>query len=403
MQKLQQKGLLALVLITLLLYVCLYSLNAKVDAPPIMTEANFAVGSPQGIDPIPSKKGAVVMEVTEVKIRSDGEEKMQLYNQIPTKNEPVDARASMPLNSSKPSKSTTQVIHQSQNAHQAYLHNAQEVTCTNFFPGSKMTTAINRCYQPAFPMFVHAIPDYVSDSFKSKGCFEKSILDKIIKQLGRNTSKLFLDCGANIGTFTTTIGSLGHEVIAVEPFNLNIPLVQKTICTNNMNVRLFKVGLADKSPGKKMCMWSTNTQVNNGNARMTPYFEGKKDWGEDKQKSCMEVIYSFTLDEVLFEIFHLTKRVNVMKIDIEGYETRAFRGAARLLTSPFKPCYIHFEYQRAPTVDSGVPEFELFETLLKYGYNITSVRKPHLGNLQPPQWGSIAIGDFMASLSIDGC
>ena len=99
-------------------------------------------------------------------------------------------------------------------------------------------------------------------------------------------------------------------------------------------IALYKMGLADSFPGPKMCIWSTNDEINRGNARMTPYFEGRRDFGQDKQKACMEVVYTDTLDHLLFDTHGLARRVDVMKIDIEGFETRAFRGAA--LTHAYK-------------------------------------------------------------------
>jgi FkbM family methyltransferase len=91
-------------------------------------------------------------------------------------------------------------------------------------------------------------------------------------------NKLFLDVGANIGTFSTVVAQLGHEVIAVEPFKLNVPLIRETMCLNKWEQRisLYKAGLADVSPGVDMCIWSTNSDINNGNARMSPYFTGRK-------------------------------------------------------------------------------------------------------------------------------
>jgi FkbM family methyltransferase len=186
-----------------------------------------------------------------------------------------------------------------------------QLTCSNFESSVKTRWTKNTCTQHSFDMAVHSIPDIVSDRIISSGCWEKDIITQIVQHLGNQRSghtKLFLDIGANIWAFTSTIASLGHEVIAVEPFKLNVPLIQATMCRHNLNIHLYKVGLADTSPGQKMCIWSTNEQINNGNARMTPYFEGIKDFGTDKQKKCMEVIHTYTLDELLFETYKLRYR-----------------------------------------------------------------------------------------------
>ena len=214
----------------------------------------------------------------------------------------------------------------------------KQLTCDDWKPLTNTKWAINRCSDKPFNMAVHSIPDIVSLRFIKTGCWEKHILKRVVDHMKTLTSGLFFDVGANIGAFTATVANNGHEVIAVEPFYMNIPIIQSTVCQQHMEkVHLYKVGVSDTSPGQKMCIWSTNSQINNGNARMTPYFEGRKDFGQDKQKECMEVIYTYTLDELLFDVFKLNRPIDAMKIDIEGLETRAFRGAKRLLASPLKP------------------------------------------------------------------
>ena len=274
----------------------------------------------------------------------------------------------------------------------------KKLTCDDWKPLTNTKWAINRCSDKPFNMAVHSIPDIVSLSFIKTGCWEKHILKRVVDHMKTLTSGLFFDVGANIGAFTATVANNGHEVIAVEPFYMNIPIIQSTVCQQHMEkVHLYKVGVSDTSPGQKMCIWSTNSQINNGNARMTPYFEGRKDFGQDKQKECMEVIYTYTLDELLFDVFKLNRPIDAMKIDIEGLETRAFRGAKRLLASPLKPRKIWFEYQKQATIESGVPQYELFEVLAAAGYDVIDFTKSSVA-LRAPHWGHINIGDFEATL-----
>lgn len=277
-------------------------------------------------------------------------------------------------------------------------NNPHALSCSDAQTPIKIQWTNNTCTDYPFDMAVHSIPDIVSHSIIKYGCWEKDIISQIVEHLSESDSKLFLDVGANIGAFTSSIASLGHEVIAIEPFKLNVPLIQKTICKHNYNVHLYKVGLSDTSPGEKMCVWSTNSKINNGNARIVPFFEGKKDFGADKQKECMEVIYTYTLDELLFDTFKLDKPIGAMKIDIEGFETRAFRGAKKLLSSEFKPQKIWFEFQKDVTMQTGASPTELFDRLTSHGYKITDFRKSDVP-LSRKDWNKITMGDFMAVLS----
>jgi hypothetical protein len=265
----------------------------------------------------------------------------------------------------------------------------------------------------------------VSSDLAKEGCWERHIVTRIVSYLNTRDRGLFLDVGANVGAFTATVAANDNDVIAVEPFRLNVrprvrgdraprpprpsqvPLIRRTMCGParlDDRISLYKMGLADSFPGPKMCIWSTNDEINRGNARMTPYFEGRRDFGQDKQKACMEVVYTDTLDHLLFDTHGLARRVDVMKIDIEGFKTRAFRGAARLLASDFKPCQIYFEYQHDATVESGVDRHELFERLTRAGYKLNDFMKnEEVGSFTPEQWDGMRQGDLRAVLDDASC
>jgi FkbM family methyltransferase len=216
-----------------------------------------------------------------------------------------------------------------------------------------------------------------------------------------------VDIGSNIGWYATNAAAAGHNVIAIKPFGLNVPLLMHSICHNmgfSERVQVYKVALSDKAGGD-MCMWSTNKQINNGNARLTPYFEGKKNFDNDLDVECMERITSFTLDELLLNNLHgpkLNVQSAALKIDIEGFETRAFMGAESFFAQ-YPPCHVMFEHQLDPTHTTGVPDYEIFRMLERYGYELN-----HFGNdgkisrIHAPALGGKAkfpnIGDFWAVL-----
>ncbi|KAH8052283.1 hypothetical protein JL721_10922 [Aureococcus anophagefferens] len=222
----------------------------------------------------------------------------------------------------------------------------------------------------------------VSSDMAKQGCWERHIVTRIVSYLNTRDRGLFLDVGANVGAFTATVAANDNDVIAVEPFMLNVrprvPLIRRTMCGPERlddRVSLYKMGLADSFPGPKMCIWSTNDEINRGNARMTPYFEGRRDFGQDKQKACMEVVYTDTLDHLLFDTHGLARRVD-----------------------------IYFEYQHDATVESGVDRHELFERLTRAGYKLNDFMKnEEVGSFTPEQWDGMRGGDLRAVLDDASC
>ena len=162
-------------------------------------------------------------------------------------------------------------------------------------------------------------------------------------------------------------------------------------------VQAYKLALLDKDD-MDMCLWSTNQKINNGNARLTPAFNGSKDWDNDKGVKCMERIRSFTLDHLLFHAadVKLTQRPLLLKMDIEGSETKALRGAKHLLSSQFAPCFIFFEHQRVPTETTGVSHREIFDILTAADYIIYDVGASRAYTQET--WKNIHAGDFQAVL-----
>ncbi|KAH8053945.1 hypothetical protein JL722_9106 [Aureococcus anophagefferens] len=135
-----------------------------------------------------------------------------------------------------------------------------------------------------------------------------------------------------------------------------VPLIRRTMCGParlDDRVSLYKMGLADSFPGPKMCIWSTNDEINRG--ALTPYAR-RRDFGQDT--------------------------------------------AARRVD----PCQIYFEYQHDATVESGVDRHELFERLTRAGYKLNDFMKnEEVGSFTPEQWDGMRGGDLRAVLDDASC
>ncbi len=131
-----------------------------------------------------------------------------------------------------------------------------------------------------------------------------------------------IDCGAHIGGFTRTALGLGASlVVAIEPEPANIRAFRKNLAQElaDGRVRLVDKGIFDK-PGKLVLHLSES-----GDAHSV--VEQRKGPGSVE----IEVV---TLDSLVDSL--KLQRVDFVKMDIEGAETGALRGARRLLKR-FKP------------------------------------------------------------------
>lgn len=185
----------------------------------------------------------------------------------------------------------------------------------------------------------------------------------------RRRPSIFLDVGANVGTWGIAIAKMVPwvKIIMVEAHPDNAAMIRQTISANGLDDRARVYNRAvTHTRGKDMCVWRTNDRVNKGNARLVPYFDGVRDFGSDRGKRCEERVKSITLNQLYTRIGQ--PYVEVLKIDIEGYETLALLGGSMIFEVP--PKRVYFEYQRAVTEESGADKGMLFDIFHTYGYTV---------------------------------
>ena len=117
---------------------------------------------------------------------------------------------------------------------------------------------------------------------------------------------LFIDAGANVGTYSILCASLGAKVIAIEPAPDTIALLRENSQLNGdiLDIREQAVGSHEGSITFTVGLGDVNHVAPNGGM----------------------VVPMTTLDAIIG-----TRMVAGLKIDIEGYELEALQGAARAL------------------------------------------------------------------------
>ncbi len=156
--------------------------------------------------------------------------------------------------------------------------------------------------------------------------------------------EVFFDLGANLGSFSIPLAVRGAHVHAFELLYANLDHMAKSVARNRLsNMSLVLAALWD-SPG-------------------AVGFAGYSAWGTVYGDTCTYVA-TLTLDDYVRS--RQLARVDVMKIDIEGSEKQALRGAAQLLERDHPDIVI--ECNVLACGNNGYSYQELLALLAQRGY-----------------------------------
>ncbi len=201
-------------------------------------------------------------------------------------------------------------------------------------------------------------------------------LIKLIKLGG----DVFIDVGANVGFFSMAASSVFNSVLSFEPTPNTLSRLRENIKYNEIkNIDIFDCALSEKQGVLKLHVNPLNSggnSLNNFSSRMIED-SGRNDW-----ESCDVDVK--TLDTILLNKDSVISSLDLLKIDVEGHEVSALKGAINTL-SKYKPliyaevsrsrdnmdrilqvipkCYSPFYMQQFEIIDVGqgsVPLYVLF-------------------------------------------
>ncbi|KAI0243411.1 hypothetical protein LSAT2_015895 [Lamellibrachia satsuma] len=164
--------------------------------------------------------------------------------------------------------------------------------------------------------------------------------------------------------------AMGHNVIAVEPFDGNLRRLHKAINLGNFNERIVVVRHAVSDRRELVSLDRRNTR-NQGAIRVNA----------DTAFNQSDRVRSIFLDDLTdLALRHFPSRRAIIKVDIEGYERFAFRRCDRLLDAVYVP-FIFMEWQIMGPFFKGGRESanrklvqELIDHLLLRGYGTYCAR-----------------------------
>ncbi len=167
---------------------------------------------------------------------------------------------------------------------------------------------------------------------------------------------IICDIGAYIGYHTTLFSKLTGEngkIISVEPEPNNYKLLKKNIRLNNLNnVTTYSIAISDKK-GKGI-IYSPNENAPDSRIFKVP--------GENRHETKVK---TDTLDNLLRK----EKKINLIKIDIQGWEERALKGAGKTFKKN-KDIYLITEFQPSLLSKAGTDSKKYLKMISKFGFKI---------------------------------
>jgi FkbM family methyltransferase len=176
---------------------------------------------------------------------------------------------------------------------------------------------------------------------------------------------LFVDIGANVGVYTILAsGEVGSKTISIEPILSSFETLSMNVKLNNIEskVKLLNLGIGE-SEGD---LYFT-TQEGSVNHIISDY---------DSKNGIESVkVNVTTLDNICFN-----EEPNLIKIDVEGYESNVIKGASSILCKPeLKGVIIELNGLGSRY---GFDESNIHDKLLSYGFNSFSY-EPYTRELTP--------------------
>ena len=201
------------------------------------------------------------------------------------------------------------------------------------------------------------------------GVYEPTALNFVLKRL--TGGAVFFDVGANIGVFTLPaaekVGTTGR-VVAIEPSPRVFPYLQRNVQTNRLlNVDLVHCAAIDLKSSEVSFYEAPADHFGMGSMGAQFYTEPISVPGK-------------SLDSIADELS--ITHIDIIKVDVEGFEAGVFRGGEGILRSKKSPIVV-FEF--CDWAESRVPSGEVGDAqtlLMEWGYSIWRL-EDHVAGLPP--------------------
>ncbi len=193
---------------------------------------------------------------------------------------------------------------------------------------------VNIHIEPQTPICIfHPREDvFVSKALSRGEVWEEHIVKRFHKILRKHPNYCLIDLGANIGQYSLIAAKMGHDVLAVEPFNPSLWKFHKAVQKGNLtdSIKVLHNAISDK---REVVYMKANVD-NQGDARVHPI------WFDQCDDVTCQRINTIHINDL---IPHIKAKECILKLDIQGFEHKAFAKADLFLQKVSVP-YIFMEW-----------------------------------------------------------
>lgn len=197
-------------------------------------------------------------------------------------------------------------------------------------------------------------------SFEIYKGFEEDEIDFVKRFLKRGAC--FMDVGTNVGLFTLhasrSVGDSG-KVISFEPSSETVVKLKKNLEVNAIkNVEVVQKGLSDQEGVLELTL--ANEGFDAFNSFATPTLGGA---------ISSEQVEVTTVDNFLASKGLAPKDIDLMKVDVEGWELPIMKGGFKTFSDPQAPVLL-VEFTEKNANNAGFTCVELSEYIASFGYEL---------------------------------
>ena len=224
----------------------------------------------------------------------------------------------------------------------------------------------------SYEMYVFNDKNFITNEFQLYGAFEVKETINILnalkyyatkKNISNNKDIYMLDIGGNIGWYPSFLGRYGYSILTFEPFENNYYVLRKNYCllNRNSNIIIITKGIDNE---EKTCDYYMSLD-NTGNGIVIC----NKDKFEDNKTFQKNSTVSLT--KLSNFIPYLSdKNIALIKLDIEGAESKAIESGIELITKYHVPfIFIEFTPSFLKVHQTNPREFAQF--FVDNGYKIS--------------------------------